>query len=61
MRALQPNRVQQYIKNFSDVADIVDVNRRDSNELPIMHHVVSSVKEKVEINAMKFAIAKSLT
>ena len=58
-QARELDKVGQYVKNFSEIADMVDM-KKNSNEQPVMHHFTQALKEKVQINAFKLAFAKTL-
>ena len=43
MRASTVDKVNQYAKNFSEIADFADLQTTESN-LPAMYHLASAIK-----------------
>ena len=52
MRASTVDKVNQYAKNFSEIADFADLQTTESN-LPAMYHLASAIKQKAQEHLIK--------
>ena len=57
------NKVSQYAKNFSSVADLVDICSKpptSTKELPAMFHFANAIKQKAQVNVVKLQLKQGL-
>ena len=59
-RASIVNEIEDYAKNFSEVADLVDLHTKDNNDMPAMMIFINAIKEKAKANLVKVQLKEGL-